>query len=51
MDERGRTLGVKVGPADLDRQGVGRCRGGRVVVVAAAREEYDEDEQELELST
>jgi len=49
MDERGRSLGVKVGPADLDRQGVGRS--GRVVVIAAARTGRDEDQEQRELST
>ena len=49
MDERGRSLWVKVGPADLDRQGV--SRGVRIVVIAAPRDDRGEDEQQRELST
>jgi hypothetical protein len=49
MDERGRSLWVKVGSLDLDRQGVGR--GGRVFVITAARDGRGEDEQQRELST
>jgi hypothetical protein len=50
MDERGRSLWVKVGSLDLDGQGVGR--GGRVfVVMTAARDGRGEDEQQRELST
>jgi hypothetical protein len=41
---------VKVGAADLDRQGV-RGGVGRVVVITAARDGRREDEEQRELNT
>jgi len=51
MHERGRSLRVKVGPADLDRQGVGRGTRGVVFVIAAAGDDDGKEDQQCELST
>jgi hypothetical protein len=50
IDERRRPFRMKVSPADLDRERV--CGGvGGLVLMAAARDGRDEDEQQPELST